>query len=89
MFWPIALGFLIYSAAVPLRQSRATNWWREGFAASAAWAIVWSALGIATSEVGPHAHDEPALIGLVGFIIFAPLMLLSALLRMIRRSQGS
>jgi hypothetical protein len=81
-FWPIVFGFLIYSAALPLRQSRATHWWREGLSASAAWAIVWSALGIATSEVGPHAHDEPALIGLIGLIIFTPFMLLSGLLRM-------
>jgi len=86
MFWPIAGGFLIYSAAVPLRHARAaTNWWRDGFAASAAWAVVWSALGIATTEVGPRAHDEPMLFALIAIVIFAPFMLLSGLLRMTRR----
>jgi hypothetical protein len=81
-FWPMALAFLVYSAAVPLRLARATNWWREAAAASAAWTIVWSALGIASSEVGPHAHDEPVLIGLIAVVIFAPFMLLSGLLRL-------
>ena len=65
-FWPIGLGFLIYSGMVPLRLANQAHWWREAVAAGAAWTIVWSALGITTSEVGPHAHDEPTLFGLLG-----------------------
>jgi hypothetical protein len=87
-FWPIGLGFLIYSGMVPLRLANQARWWREAVAAGAAWTIVWSALGITTSEVGPHAHDEPALFGLLGPALFVPFLLVSALLRMTRRRAG-
>ena len=87
-FWPIGLGFLIYSGMVPLRLANQAHWWREAVAAGAAWTIVWSALGITTSEVGPHAHDEPTLFGLLGPALFVPFLLVSALLRMTRRRAG-
>jgi len=84
-FWPIGLGFLVYSGMVPLRLANQAHWGREALAAGAAWTIVWSALGITTSEVGPNGHDEPALFGLLGPTLFVPFLLVSAMLRMTRR----